>query len=251
MAATTIQRRNPKARAAEARAAKERRQLYLVVGLGALLLIVLLFELPKVLKHSSTPPSTPAATTPTTAVPTAPAAATAADTAALRHALRQPARDPFAGRVPSSPTAIGSVPGPAGVRDPFSSPGSASSTPQAPVQKAPVQAIKGTIVIGTPGGGAVAEHGWIVILASLPTSKGRNAAIAFAAKAKRAGAGSVSILNSSNRRPLRGGYWVVYTGPFSTLGQVNQRAADVHSHGYGSAYVRQLVVYKKKGAGNG
>jgi hypothetical protein len=65
--------------------------------------------------------------------------------------------------------------------------------------------------------------------------------------AKRAGVGSLSVLNSSNRRPLRGGYWVVYTGPFSTLAQGNSNASSVHSHGFTSAYIRQLIVYKKKG----
>ncbi len=247
MAATTFPRRNAKANAAAERAAKERRQLYIVVGLGALLLIVLAVEvLPKVLHGSSSAAPAPATTTPATTATVPAAGETAADKAALRHVLRQPARDPFAGNVPTSPTVIGSVPGPAGVHDPFAKPGSASSTVQAPVQQAPVQAIQGTIVIGTPGAGAVKEHGWIVILASLPTSKGKAAATAFAAKAKRNGAGSVSILNSSNRRPLRGGYWVVYSGPYATLGDVNQHAAAVHSHGYGSAYVRQLIVYRKK-----
>ncbi len=251
MAATTFPRRNAKANAAAARAAKERRQLYVVMALGALLLIMLAVEvLPKMLHGSSTPPAAAPAPAPVAPAPTS-TTQTTAGRAALRRVLREPARDPFVGNVPSAPTALGSVPGPAGVHDPFSAPGASSAASQVPVKQAPVQAIKGTIVIGTPGGGAVAQHGWIVILASLPTSKGRSAAIAFATKAKHAGAGSVSILNSSNRRPLRGGYWVVYTGPFSTLTQVNQRATDVHSHGYGSAYVRELVVYKKKGAGNG
>ena len=36
--------------------------------------------------------------------------------------------------------------------------------------------------------------------------------------------GALSVLNSSNRRPLRGGYWVVYSGPYATLGAVSRRA---------------------------
>jgi len=249
MSATTFPRgRNAKASAAAERAAKERRQLYIVCGLGVLLLLVVAFEvLPKVMGGSSAPPA-PTVTTPAPAS-SAPAAAseTAAGKAALRHALRQPARDPFVGHVPSTPTALGNVSGPAGVHDPFAKAGSAGSS-SAPVLTTPAatQTIKGTIVIGKPGGGAVAQHGWIVILASLPTSKGKAAATVFAAKAKRAGAGTVSILNSSNSRPLRGGYWVVYTGPFSSLADVNQHASAVHAHGYGSAYIRQLIVYKKK-----
>jgi hypothetical protein len=101
-------------------------------------------------------------------------------------------------------------------------------------------------VIGTPGGGAVAEHGWIVILASIPTGEGRAAAESAAAAARRGGVGGVSILNSSKRKPLRGGYWVVYTGPFPSQGVANQNANHVHGRGYDSAYIRQLIVYKKK-----
>ena len=54
----------------------------------------------------------------------------------------------------------------------------------------------------------------------------------------------VSVLNSSNRRPLRGGYWVVYTGPYATLNAVTTRAGSVHSQGYPTAYIRELIVYR-------
>ncbi len=101
-----------------------------------------------------------------------------------------------------------------------------------------------TIVIGKPGGNRVAKHGWIVILASIPTAEGRSSATSFAAKARTAGLSPVSVLNSSNRRPLRGGYWVVYTGPYATLSAVNSRAGSVHSRGYPTAYIRQLIVYR-------
>ena len=52
------------------------------------------------------------------------------------------------------------------------------------------------------------------------------------------------MLNSSNRRPLRGGYWVVYTGPYATLSAVTSRAGSVHSQGYPTAYIRELIVYR-------
>jgi hypothetical protein len=142
---------------------------------------------------------------------------------------------------------LGSVPNPPGLHDPFASGSSPEGATAPPAPTVPGPAIKGTIVIGKPGSGTVAQHGWIVILASIPTAKGKGAATSFAAAAKRAGVGSPSILNSSNRRPLRGGYWVVYTGPFSTLGEVNRGAGAVHGRGFTSAYIRQLIVYKKKG----
>jgi hypothetical protein len=98
-------------------------------------------------------------------------------------------------------------------------------------------------VIGRPGGHRVATHGWIVILASIPTGSGRDAAVRFE-RAARGNVGALSILNSSNRRPLRGGYWVVYTGPYSTLGTVSRHAGDIHAAGYRTAYIRELITYR-------
>lgn len=99
-------------------------------------------------------------------------------------------------------------------------------------------------MIGTPGGGRHASHGWIVILASIPTGEGKGSATSFAAHARAKGITPVSVLNSSNRRPLRGGYWVVYTGPYATLNAVTSRAGSVHSQGYPTAYIRELIVYR-------
>ena len=98
-------------------------------------------------------------------------------------------------------------------------------------------------MIGRPGGHRVAKRGWIVILASIPTRNGRSAALSFARGARRS-VGGVSVLNSSNRRPLRGGYWVVYTGPYSTLAAVSQRAGSIHAAGYRTAYIRELISYR-------
>jgi hypothetical protein len=64
------------------------------------------------------------------------------------------------------------------------------------------------------------------------------------ARRARGNVGSLSILNSSNRRPLRGGYWVVYSGPYPTLGAVSSRARSIHAGGYGTAYIRELITYR-------
>ena len=95
--------------------------------------------------------------------------------------------------------------------------------------------------------GRVASHGWILILASVPTGQGRAKATQVAKQARNHGLTFVSILNSSKSRPLRGGYWVVYTGPYPALGAVNTAAKHVHASGFGDAYVRELIVYKNKG----
>jgi hypothetical protein len=152
-----------------------------------------------------------------------------------------------AGAVGAQP-AFQDIQTPAGVRDPFEGTGTASSTPA--VKKtasasysAPLPA---QIVIGKKSKNSVATKGWIVILASIPTHQGRASATAFVAKAAKKGISGLSVLNSSNSRPLRGGYWVVYSGPFKTIASVNQHASSVHQSGFGSAYVRQLVVYHAK-----
>jgi hypothetical protein len=235
--------------AAQQQAAKQKRQLYVVAGLCVVLVVMLVIELPKVLKSSSsTSPAGPAA--PAFAPTPAPVAATAKPSAALRALLKQPVHDVFAGRVVGSPTTLGSVATPPGLHDPFARPSSSEATVAPVVQTvAPkVPLLPGKIVLGTPGAGKVAVSGWIVILASIPTAAGQSSATSFAKQAEKAGIGSTSVLNSSNRRPLRGGFWVVYTGPYGSLTQVSAAADNVHKSGFAGAYIRELIVYKAKPA---
>src|SRR5262245_6869714 len=204
-------------------AAKQRRQKILVVVLAAVLAALLAYEVPQLLERSSAGGSAQAAT---------PAAS-----------IRKPEnkRAPRGGSG-ADPFAVKSLPDgdahavTAGGPDPFkasSSSSAASST----------AALPSRIVIGRPGGHRVAQRGWIVILASIPTGNGRPAALRFARRA-RGRVGRLSILNSSNRRPLRGGYWVVYSGPYSTLAAVSRRAGDIHAAGYRTAYIRELISYR-------
>jgi hypothetical protein len=72
---------------------------------------------------------------------------------------------------------------------------------------------------------------------------GRASAERFAALARRNGLGSISVLDSSTRKPLRAGYYVVYTGPFASLPAVQRSAAHVQAIGYRTAYVRQILRY--------
>lgn len=225
---------------AAAAAAKARRQKIIAGVLGVVLLAVLVYEVPHILKlfKSSKPPAVPAVTTPRV-LPSS--------SANLLKALRRSAAsDPFAQPVGSNadptPRDVGA---PRGSVDPFAGKSSGGSSGQAsappPVSTSPLPE---KIVIGTPGGGRKATHGWIVILASIPTGEGKSSANSFATKARGRGLSPVSVLNSSNRKPLRGGYWVVYTGPYATLAAVTARAGSVHSTGYPTAYIRELIVYK-------
>ena len=214
-----------------------------------LLVGMLVLELPKILKSSSSSSSCgtcgarcdPGAAAPTTE--------TAKSSAALRAALKQPPRDVFDPTTAGSPTTLGSVATPPGLHDPFASPTTSEATVAPVVTTAPkVPQLPGKIVLGTPGPGKVAVAGWIVILASIPTAAGQSSATSFAKQAAKAGIGAISVLNSSNRRPLRGGFWVVYTGPFTSLAQVSAAADNVHKSGFTGAYIRELIVYKAKPA---
>jgi hypothetical protein len=235
--------------AAQKQAAKQKRQVYLVAGLCVVLVGMLALELPKILKSSSAPPAAPAtpAVIPT---PTAPAVESGKSSAALRALMKQPVHDVFAQKTVGSPTTLGSVATPPGLHDPFAQPSTSEATvaPVVSTTAPKVPLLPGKIVLGTPGAGKVAVSGWIVILASIPTAAGQSSATSFATQAEKAGIGSTSVLNSSNRRPLRGGFWVVYTGPYGSLTQVSAAADNVHKSGFAGAYIRELIVYKAKPA---
>ncbi len=155
--------------------------------------------------------------------PVAPAPETGEEPA--RAALFSRAPAPIRSLPVRSPTTIpqaGSVSGPAGTHDPFAGVGCVRTRrrPAPPPTEDPVAApIPGKIVVGTPTPGAVAKRGWIVVLASIQTRVGRPYAERFATRVERNGLGSVAVLDSSTRKPLRSGYFVVYTGPFATLAQ--------------------------------
>jgi hypothetical protein len=207
--------------------AKQRRQKILVVVLAAVLVALLAYEVPKLLERSSSNSSAVVAAAPAASIP-------------------QPERkrlpgggngaDPFAVKsLPNGDTRAVTASGP----DPFTGQSAASSSSAA----SSTAALPRRLVIGRPGGNRVAKRGWIVILASIPTNNGRRTAARFARGARR-NVGGLSVLNSSNRRPLRGGYWVVYSGPYSTLAAVSRRAGGIHAAGYRSAYIRELIAYR-------
>jgi hypothetical protein len=194
--------------------------MILLVVLAAVLAAMVAYELPHLLRRSAGSSS---------AASTVPTGSAAHRVKTVRH--QHAGGDPFGGNpLPNQDARAVTAGGP----DPF------KGGPQPAVAQRP---IPGQIIIGRPGGHRVATHGWIVILASIPTRNGHSSAVHFA-RGARARVGSLSILNSSRRRPLRGGYWVVYSGPYPTLSAVSRRAGSVHSAGYRSAYIRELITYR-------
>lgn len=78
--------------------------------------------------------------------------------------------------------------------------------------------------------------GWTVILESLAESSGREAALARAHAAQRAGVADVGLLLSSDYATLRAGYWVVFAGVYASQAAVQAALGSAREHGYAGAY---------------
>ena len=97
------------------------------------------------------------------------------------------------------------------------------------------------IVIGSPGAGRKARHGWIVILASIPSGQGRRAN-GFAEAGRRPRLGPSRCSTRRTRAAARRLLGRLHRAlPDSRRGQ--DSAGHVHSVGYATAYVRELIVY--------
>jgi hypothetical protein len=78
------------------------------------------------------------------------------------------------------------------------------------------------------------------VLASLPESSGRAAAVAAGQKASQAGLSEVGALNSSDYSSLHPGYWVVFSGIYDTLDEARS-GLDTARATYPQAYTRQIA----------
>jgi hypothetical protein len=83
--------------------------------------------------------------------------------------------------------------------------------------------------------------GYTVVLTSLPSSGGHGAAVAQARRALQAGLSDVGVLDSSKYSSLHPGYFVVFSGVYTSSGQAATGVSMAHSHGYGSAYPRRIT----------
>jgi len=105
--------------------------------------------------------------------------------------------------------------------------------PAAPKQTpAPPQALK-----EWPAG----RGGWTVVLQSLPTSNGRAFALAQARAAEHSGLEEVGIIDSSKYSSLHPGYYVLFSGIYSSFDDANTGVTAARSHGYPRAYPRRIT----------
>jgi hypothetical protein len=85
------------------------------------------------------------------------------------------------------------------------------------------------------------QSGFTVVLESLPASGGRSLAFARARAASRAGLPQVGVLDSSRYSSLHPGYYVVFSGIYSSRGQAETARAAAAEKGFRLAYSREIT----------
>jgi hypothetical protein len=85
------------------------------------------------------------------------------------------------------------------------------------------------------------QSGFTVVLESLPTSSGRSLAIERARAASRAGLPEVGVLDSSSFSSLHPGYYVVFSGIYSSRSEAEQGRTAAAAKGFRAAYSREIT----------
>ena len=84
------------------------------------------------------------------------------------------------------------------------------------------------------------EDGWTIALASVPQTAGRAAALTRARTARRKGLPQVGVLDSSRYASLHPGYWIVFTGVYSSEAEATSALEDARRASR-TAVVRRVV----------
>lgn len=113
--------------------------------------------------------------------------------------------------------------------------GGFATVPTSSTLPSPSEAGPGGIVDWPAG-----DDGWTIALASVPQTKGRRAAVARAREARRTGLSSVGILDSSRYASLHPGYWVVFTGVYTSEAEATS-ALEPARKAARTATVRRIV----------
>ena len=139
-----------------------------------------------------------------------------------------------------------SSPGPAIVATPpgsTTSPAAGTTAAPPPTTTAPPQTTTPTTpppprnhVIAWPG-----QNGFTIVLESIPTNAGRSGASQAARRALQAGLPQVGILDSSQYSSLHPGYYVVFSGVYSSYAEASAHVAAAKSGGFRSAYPKPVT----------
>jgi hypothetical protein len=85
------------------------------------------------------------------------------------------------------------------------------------------------------------QSGFTVVLESIPSSGGRTLALERARAASRAGLPQVGVLDSRRYSSLHPGYYVVFSGIYSSRPQADRARAAALAKGFGAAYAREIT----------
>lgn len=107
------------------------------------------------------------------------------------------------------------------------------STPPPPTTTAPAP--------GSLTSWPAARSGYTVVLESIPASSGRSLALARAHAASRAGLPQVGVLDSGRYSSLHPGYFVVFSGIYSSQAQADTAQTAAAAKGFRLAYSREIT----------
>lgn len=85
------------------------------------------------------------------------------------------------------------------------------------------------------------ETGYTVVVANIPLTAGRPAAVAKAKEASDAGLPEVGILDSGEFASLHPGYFVVFTGIYDAKADADEALSNARANGFEGAYSRQIA----------
>jgi hypothetical protein len=85
------------------------------------------------------------------------------------------------------------------------------------------------------------RSGFTVILESVPRSSGRSLALARAREASRAGLPQVGVLDSGSYSSLHPGYYVVFSGIYSSQSEAEGARETASAKGFGSSYTKAIT----------
>ena len=85
------------------------------------------------------------------------------------------------------------------------------------------------------------RNGWTIVLFSYPVTGGTAAPYSTAARAAHGGLPEVGVLDSNQFSSLHPGYYVVFSGIYSSPGDAETALRTVHATGFASAYTRQIT----------
>jgi hypothetical protein len=95
-----------------------------------------------------------------------------------------------------------------------------------------------------PAGGRLpwpaGRNGWTIVLFSYPLTSGTIAAYSTAARAAHSGLPEVGVIDSGQFSSLHPGYYVVFSGVYSSASEAEAALRSVHASGFSSAYTRQI-----------